>query len=204
MKPHDYIPEGAERRFFSAPVTRMEQREDGTTVVKGVAALFNDESEDLGGFREIIMPGAFDGVMQDDVRALFNHDRNIVLGRTKSNTLRLRQTSKGLEYEYDSPDTQAARDLLVSIERGDVSQSSFAFFIDQQEWDEPEEPGQAAIRKIIKVRRLLDVSPVTYPGYTNTEVAKRSLDQWHTEHSKGSGIELRRRRIEIAEKHQGL
>lgn len=205
MTPQDYIPQDAERMFFSGPVT-METRGEGGeagVVVRGVGAQFNVLSENLGGFREQIAPGAFDDVMEDDVRALFNHDRNIVLGRTTSKTLRIAQTKKGLEYEYDSPDTQAARDLLVSIGRGDVSQSSFAFFIDEDKWDEPDEEGGIATRTIIKVKRLIDVSPVTYPGYSTTTVALRSLEKWRAEHTETSrgGIAIRRAKLNLIEHH---
>lgn len=199
MRHDDYIPDGAERRFHPGLVTRAEGSEEGKIVIRGVAAVFNDLSEDLGGFREKIDPGAFDEVLEDDVRALFNHDRNIVLGRTAAGTLRLKVTKRGLEYEYDSPDTQAARDLALLVERGDINQSSFAFYIDKQEWDEPDAPGQPAIRTIMKVRRLIDVSPVTYPGYANTAVAKRSMDEWRQESD--GGLALRRRRLDLIENH---
>ena len=89
MKVDDYIPEGAERRFQSAQTTSVETREDGAHVVKGYAAIFNSLSVNLGGFLEKIATGAFDDVLGDDVRALFNHDRNIVLGRTAAQFLML-------------------------------------------------------------------------------------------------------------------
>lgn len=173
-----------ELRYFPTEI-RIEKREDGKTMVEGHAAVFNEMSENLGGFREIIHEGAFDDVLEDDVRALFNHDSNLILGRSPK-TLNLSVDSRGLVFKYESPDTTYARDLLVSLERGDVTQSSFGFRIssvDGSEWVEDEETG-ALTRHIKKISRLFDVSPVTFPAYPQTDVAKRSLDKWKEEHRK--------------------
>jgi HK97 family phage prohead protease len=153
---------------------RAEKREN-STVVRGYAAKFNSLSENLGGFREIIAPGAFDAVLKDDVRALINHDSSLILGRTTAETLRIGVDETGLWYEYDSPDTTYARDLLVSMERGDVDQSSFQFGVEKDEW---RDSGEGYLKRTItKVSRLLDVSPVTYPAYKSTTVSKRALDE---------------------------
>lgn len=95
--------------------------------ITGYAAVFNTRSALLfGSFVEEIAPGAFDDVLGDDVRALFNHDPNFVLGRTRSNTLRLEVDSRGLAYTIDPPDTQTVRDLVLTpLKRGDVTGSSF-------------------------------------------------------------------------------
>ena len=175
-----------ERRYYPTEL-KIERRKDGTAVVEGHAAVFNSMSENLGGFREVIHEGAFDEVLADDVRALFNHDSNLILGRSPK-TLNLSVDSRGLVFKYESPDTTYARDLLVSLERGDVSQSSFGFRIasvDGAEWVEDEESG-ALTRHIKKISRLFDVSPVTFPAYPQTDVAKRSLDEWKADHKKES------------------
>lgn len=141
-----------------------------------MAAVFDKRSENLGGFREIIAPGAFDDTDMSDVRGLFNHDSNYVLGRNVSKTLRLKTTANGLQYEIDLPDTQTIRDLVLGpIERGDVDQSSFGFIVGRgnDEWDEDDEG--VLIRTINKVRELFDVSPVTFPAYTDTTVGARSM-----------------------------
>lgn len=162
-----------ERRIFDTELRAAER--DGRTVFEGYASVFNLWSDDLGGFRERVLVGAFDQVLGDDVRGLFNHDYNLILGRTASGTLRLSSDSRGLHYEIDPPDTQYARDLQVSIERGDVSQSSFAFRAGDDKWWEDK---AVVYRELITVERLYDVSPVTFPAYAGATagVAARSLD----------------------------
>ena len=146
---------------------------DGKTKIAGHAAKFDMLSEDLGGFRERIAPGAFAKTIQSaDVRALWNHDANIVLGRNKSGTLRLSEDSAGLYYECDAPDTQLVRDMVLApIERGDVNQCSFGFYTLSDKWAKVD--GEW-VRTLLEVE-LFDVSPVTYPAYPSTDVAVRSL-----------------------------
>lgn len=160
--------------------------EEGNTVT-GYAAVYNKESEDMGWFtemREIILPGAFDDADMSDVRALFNHDPNLLLARTSSGTMILERDNQGLKYSFEIPDTQAGRDLRELLKRGDISQSSFGFTIAKQSWEEEkDERGETVrvTRKIEKVARLYDVSPVTYPAYPDTSVALRSLEKWRSE-----------------------
>lgn len=159
-----------ERRTYSASINSGEERG-----IKGYASVFGKQSQDLGGFREIIAPTAFEGRLNDDVAALFNHDSNLILGRTTSKTLRLSVDSEGLEYEVDFPDTTYARDLLESVKRGDITQSSFAFTVDEDEWLYEDDE---IIRVVHRAARLYDVSPVTYPAYTDATAAMRSLDKF--------------------------
>ena len=155
---------------------RVEQREDGKKLIRGHAAVFNSET-DLGWFRERIAPGAFtESIGKDDVRALFNHDENFILGRNKAGTLTMREDEQGLYVEIDPPDTQVARDLVTSIERGDISQMSFGFQTIKDSW-ETEENAAKDLRTLEKVK-LWDVSPVTFPAYQETDVAVRSHDCW--------------------------
>ena len=163
-----------EKRYFNID-TRTEKREDGSTTITGHAAVFNQMSSDLGGFREIIAPDAFSDVLNDDVRALVNHDPNLLLARTSSGTLKLEQTEKGLSFGFDVPDTTYGRDLIISMERGDITQSSFAFTIEDDSWETTED---GEVRTINKVKQLYDVSPVTYPAYPDADdltLAQRSL-----------------------------
>ena len=148
-----------------------------STVIVGYASVFNRESENLGGFVEIIEPGAFrDAIMKDDVRALFNHDDNLVLGRVKSRTLDMSEDELGLRVSIVPPETTYARDLMAVMARGDVSQMSFAFTLDRedQEWTEDKTRG-LYVRKIKRIRRLYDVSVVTNPAYPDTTVAASQL-----------------------------
>lgn len=172
-----------ERRHFTLDALRVETREDGKRRIVGHAAVFNQFSEDLGGFREQIAPGAFaDAIQTDDVRALFNHNPDHVLGRNLAGTLKLSEDSRGLAIEIDPPDTQLARDLLVSMERGDINQMSFGFSVrpNGQNWAKDDDG--KVIRTLTKVR-LFDVSPVTFPAYPQTDVAARDLRSWEAEAS---------------------
>lgn len=167
-----------EIRAFPLTELRVAKGEgDEGPKIRGYAAVFNQLSEDLGGFREKIAPGAFKKSMRGDVRALWNHDSSQVLGRTKSKTLRLEEDDKGLAIEIDPPDTQTARDLMHLIERGDVDQMSFGFRMIKDKW---ETEGGKDLRTLIEVQ-LLDVSPVTFPAYPKTEVAVRGLEAWRRE-----------------------
>ena len=166
-----------EKRYFNIE-TRTEKREDGSTTITGHAAVFNQMSSDLGGFKEIIAPNAFANALNDenlDCRCLINHDPNLILGRSTSGTLRLEETNEGLQYSFDVPDTTYGRDLIISMERGDITQSSFAFTIEDDSWETTED---GEVRTINKVRNLYDCSPVTYPAYPDADdltLAKRSL-----------------------------
>jgi HK97 family phage prohead protease len=151
------------------------------------------------GFREQIAPGAFnDAIKDDDVRALFNHDPNILLGRTASGTLQLTTDKRGLKYSVDLPDTAAARDVRELIRRGDVSGSSFGFMVDEDEWDERDvKNGKLPLRTILKAS-LFDVSPVTYPAYPQTSVSARSRAQAIGQTAKQTREETERRALESA------
>ncbi|KAF0097826.1 MAG: phage protease [Rhodospirillaceae bacterium] len=168
-----------ESRTFTVTGLKIARREGKAPLLEGHAAIFNSLSEDLGGFREQILPGAFaEAIEKDDVRALFNHDSNFVLGRNVSGTLRLSENVRGLAFEIDLPETPTIRDLVAApIERGDISQMSFGFSVRPggQDWAKNDE-GQV-IRSLKKVR-LYDVSPVTFPAYRATDVAVRELRAW--------------------------
>jgi uncharacterized protein len=173
-----------ERRFTVATELEVRARGDARTLT-GYAAVFGRYSQDLGGFVERIMPGAFTKtIAEGDVRALVNHDPSRILGRSRqgAGTLKLSEDSTGLHYEVSLPGTTAARDLAESVERGDVSGSSFAFSVvgpEGQEWGVTEQ--DYPLRSVLQAR-LFDVGPVTYPAYDATNeavaaVAVRSLAQ---------------------------
>jgi uncharacterized protein len=142
--------------------------------ITGYAARYDSWSGDLGGFLEIIRPGAFKkAVSVSDVRALWNHSDDVVLGRTKSGTLRLQDDGHGLRIEIDPPSW--ADNYLETIRRGDVDQMSFAFTVATggDRWS----VGADGVtrREIVEVAELFDVSPVTYPAYKETQVNVREL-----------------------------
>lgn len=141
---------------------------------EGYAAVFDSLSEDLGGFRERIARGAFTQALTrgDDVRALFNHDANYVLGRTTAGTLRLSEDDHGLRFEVDAPDVGWVRDLRESVKRGDINQCSFQFTVDKESWDESD---KLNVVRTLEDVRLYDVSLVTYPAYAATSASARSL-----------------------------
>ena len=146
--------------------------------IYGYAALFNSMSEEMWGFREVIDPGAFSETDVSDVRALFNHDNNLLLARTSSGTLSIEVDENGLRYEFEAPKTSYGKDLVELMKRGDVTQSSFGFTIDREGeyWEQRE--GELPVRHITRIKKLYDVSPVTYPAYPDTTVAVRSLEQF--------------------------
>lgn len=174
-----------ETRFLTGQLEFRAAAETEKPRVRGYAAKFNVESERLGDFVETIAPGAFDDVLQDDVRALFNHDPNLILARSKAGegSLKIGADETGLFYEFELPDTQVGRDLAESLKRGDIDQSSFSFTVKEQRWIEPEADAEPRIAKrvIEKVGRLYDVSPVTYPAYPDATVALRSLQEFRKE-----------------------
>ena len=153
---------------------KVEMRvEDGDEPkITGHAAVFNKLSVDMG-FREKVASGAFiESIEKSDIRALWNHNPDYVLGRNKSGTLKLEEDKKGLAIEISPPDTQWARDLMETIRRGDVDQMSFAFRVVKESWDDQDTKNP--IRTLEEVD-LFDVSPVTYPAYLQTDVKVRSV-----------------------------
>ena len=174
-----------ETRTYKGGIELRSADPESRTIV-GHAAVFEQTSEDMGWFEpwvEVIDRGAFDDVLDQDVRALFNHSPDMILARTKSKTLTISIDDTGLRYEFDAPNTTAGNDLLESVRRGDVSQSSFAFTVGVggSYWEDLE--GGIPTRHITKIKRLYDVSPVTYPAYEGTDVARRSLDEFRAEKS---------------------
>lgn len=157
--------------------------------LRGLAVVFNSLSLNLGGFREIIKPEAVDRTLREglDVRALVDHDSGKVIGRTRAGTLLLRKTRTGLAVEIDPPDTTYARDLLQSVDRGDISGMSFGFRVLTDDWRM--EDGEA-IREVTDMT-ISEVSVVAFPAYeaTDASVAMRSLAQFQAARA-GSRLEF--------------
>lgn len=146
--------------------------------VDGYALVFNTLSEDLGGFREQILPEATDGVIErSDVMATLNHDASRgILARSRfgNGTLSLEADEKGLRYTFDAPRTALGDECLEYLRRGDINQSSFAFTVAEDAWEKQSDG--TYIRTIKKFDRLWDVSPVFTPAYAATSVSCRSFD----------------------------
>ena len=171
--------------FAEAPEAELmiETRASGQTAIVGYAAVYNRLSLDLGGgLREMILPGAFDKVLarqrgKQDVIAVFNHDPNILLGRTSSGTLELSSDEKGLKYSVTPPATRA--DIISLIQRRDVFGSSFAFTVSKDGESFASDAG-GAVRSIREVSGLYDVGPVVHAAYpaSTTGIAMRSYEAW--------------------------
>ena len=158
------------RNLYGADVEvrAIEVRAEENMTITGYASVYGDEY-DLGYFTERVAPGAFEGRLDDDVRLLINHE-GMPLARTTNGTLELTTDGRGLFYRAQLADTQEGRDLYKLIQRGDITQSSFAFTIDDDEWT-----ADRKLRTIKRVGRLYDVSPVTYPASPTTTVQARAM-----------------------------
>ncbi|MCV9884706.1 HK97 family phage prohead protease [Metabacillus halosaccharovorans] len=148
--------------------------ENGPVIITGYAAVFNSKTLIGDWFEEVISPGAFSKSISEngDIRALFNHNWDNVLGRTKNGTLRLEEDNRGLKFEVELPNTSLARDLAESMKRGDINQCSFGFFATGETWDYSAEP---AVRTVTEVE-LYEISVVSIPAYEDTEVSLRSKE----------------------------
>lgn len=154
---------------------RIELRRTDNGPKIGMTIPYNTESDDLGGFRETVRSGCFTQTMQqqDDIRALWNHDPNWVLGRTGNKTLTLRSTDAGLDGEVSlDAEDQMHNHFARRVERGDVAGASFGFEKQQDSWDGVASDGMP-LRSLLQAR-LYDVSPVTFPAYPDAAAEKRS------------------------------
>lgn len=160
-----------EKRIFNVAEFRAVNDSNGVTHLTGYAALFNVWSLDLGGWIESIEAGAFTNSLKvADVRALFNHDPNYVLGRNTAGTLTLEEDQNGLKIDIIPPDTQYARDLVSLVKRGDVNQMSFQFRTLSDDVSFTED----TVKRVLKEVELIDVAVVTFPAYPQTSVQLRS------------------------------
>ena len=175
-----------EKRIFNIE-TRVDTTEDGKDVVVGYASVYDSRSNNLGGFYEYIERGAFTDelIEKSDVRALINHDASKIMARSKNGlgTLNLKADEKGLRYQFEiDPELSYAKDLAISLKRGDISQSSFAFTIapNGDEWSTDADGNN--IRTIKKFDQIFDISSVTFPAYSQAEsdlvVAQRGLEAY--------------------------
>ncbi len=168
-----------ELRMLPMKELRISDAENGGTIIEGHAAVFDSWSETLGGifpFKEIVRKGAFnESIGKDDIRALFNHDPNYVLGRNRAGTLELVEDEIGLRVRITPPETSWAKDIQTSIKRGDITQMSIGFIVEEDKWSTENGMDVREIRKV----QLFDVSPVTFPAYTATDVGVRAMQEYN-------------------------
>lgn len=167
-----------EQRIAKGIEIRAAKPDSGSVAtIVGYAATFNELSLDLGGFREKIAPGAFKASLArgDDIRALIDHNPERIIGRRTSSTLRVTEDEKGLWVEIDLPDTQAGRDILASIKRGDVTGQSFSFYTIADDWKR--DPATGLWERTLLAVDAVDVGPVTFPAYPTTSIAARSITE---------------------------
>jgi HK97 family phage prohead protease len=167
-----------ERRTITGSVHARAIGDGMPKEIGGIAAVVNSVT-DLGYFEEVIERGAFDYALsrEYDIRCLFNHESDLILGRTKAETCKVFVNADGnLEYtwipDYENPTHMS---VVRSIMRGDITQSSFAFTIKEQSWADSTKYGTMGKRTIKIIDELFDVSPVTYPAYSDTEADARSI-----------------------------
>jgi HK97 family phage prohead protease len=154
---------------------RAQDRADTTPTLSGHPAVYDMLSEDLGGYREKIAPGAFDQTLADnnDVYALWNHNPDFVIAAQQDGSLRLATDERGLRSEIDPMNTQTINDLVVTpIRQGKINKMSFAFEVQTADW----ETLNGVEIRVIRQVRLFDVSPVTYPAYSQTDISARTLE----------------------------
>ncbi|HDR3483930.1 TPA: HK97 family phage prohead protease [Bacillus pacificus] len=157
------------RTFDITKLSTRDATEEQPSKITGYAAVFNSKTNIGGWFDEVIEPGAFARSLSEnsDIRALFNHNWDNVLGRTKSGTLRLEEDEKGLKFEIELPNTSVGRDLAESMSRGDINQCSFGFWITEENWDYNVEPALRTIKEV----ELYEISVVSIPAYDDTEAS---------------------------------
>jgi HK97 family phage prohead protease len=158
-----------QRRTILSPVN-LRDEPDKPKMIFGYAAMFNEPSQDLGGFVEILEPGCFaKSIDGGDQRCFFNHDYNKLLGRTKSGTLRLWEDDLGLAYEDDIDDTTVGLDTYRMTKRKDLDGNSFGFYSMRDEWNK-----DGTVNRVLEAE-LIEVSPVVFPAYLQTQLQARSI-----------------------------
>lgn len=156
---------------------RAVKKDDGTTVLTGMPIVYGKDSEDMGFIERVAIGAAKNALKTSDPRALYGHnsDSLLPLGRMSAGTLRAVDTDAGVEIEVDPPDTQFARDLAISIERGDIQDMSFGFTVKDDIWETKDGKDY---RTITNIDELFDFSFVAFPAYPDTTVALRSMAEY--------------------------
>ena len=188
-----------ERRFL--PVEGAELRADDVGhKLAGYAAVFGVEAIILGAWREEVAPGAYaKTIFEHDIRALWNHDPNIVLGRNRAGTLRLFEDGRGLNTEIDPPDNEWGRPVFDAVARGDVTGMSISFLAVKQEWQRPPEGSRELPKRVVREAKLYDVSPVTFPAFESATIGVRSAELGLPENAEDA-IEIARQLVRCSQR----
>lgn len=179
-----------------------EAKKDGVIgTLVGYAAVFESESQDFGGWKEVLRRGCFKRSLTElpDVRALYQHNPAQVLGRRGANTLSVREDDHGLAVEIDLIDTQFNRDVLANIRSGNIDAMSFGMVPKEYSWDIDEKRGYDL--RILDDVDLYEVSVVTWPAYEETEIAARSLQTFKEQRSAKTTTPFRLLRLRQARLH---
>lgn len=169
-----------EQRFVDilANVEARAEGESSARVIAGYGAIFNSWSNPIWWFKEQVAPGAFEGADFSRCIACFNHDVNTVMARYSAGTLKLSVDEKGLYFEFEVPNTTIGNDLYENIRLGNISQCSFKFIVEEDEWKYALDDSEQFDERIItKISQVLDVSPVVYPAYEETSLEARSFQE---------------------------
>lgn len=180
---------------------RAEETEESKKIIVGYAAKYNSPTtiRDWWGdeFLEEIAEGAFDtSLKEDNIRALYNHNSDHILGSTKSKTLALTSDNLGLRFELELPNTQIGNDLYESVKRGDIDGNSFGFRVRADKWSKVEKDGKEMMKRTLTDVKLIEISPTPFPAYEDTEVDCRSLEEFRK--SNGNiDLEIRKKKLQI-------
>lgn len=156
---------------------RAKEEEPGKKIIFGYAAKYNSPTfiRDIWGeqFLEEITPGAFSDSLENNIRALYNHQSGLILGTTKANTLKLFDDEIGLRFELELPNTSTGKDLYESVKRGDIEGNSFGFTVKEDRWTKIENEGEEILKRSLLKVNLIEISPTPFPAYSDTEISCR-------------------------------
>lgn len=206
------------KRLLDLEQSKLEIRseQDAVPQITGYGIVYGQETRIWDDLHEIIHPGAASQVLaaNPDIRSAFNHSCDKILGRTKSGTLKLEEDNHGVRYVVVPPDAQWARDLMVSIERGDIDGSSFTFGVDPQDEKITKRKDGTYLREIFAFSIIGEMGPVSYPAYEGTSTNVRSLQEEYDSFAeylraqdnsdeiadRQRALAMRKRRLELLEK----
>jgi HK97 family phage prohead protease len=185
------------RTFFEASGLEIRKAADGKETLSGYAVKWDQLSKPIRGmFREKVASGAFtNSLKENNIRGLWNHNSDFVLGSTGAGTMRCQEDKSGLAFEIDLGNQSFARDAAITISRGDVVNMSFGFNVKKQSWNESD--SQNVVRTLEEVD-LQEISPCTFPAYPQSSVAIRSMADDFTEFAESRKIEAKKVQAEIA------